>query len=296
VNPFKTGIFLTAASYILLSGCVKKETEKLRLKNITPEGGSSFSCTFDGVKHDFILDMPDNTENAPLVVILHGYGDSAEGMRNGIHFEEAANPLGYTVVYVSGAASKKDKTAASGWNSADFSDDNKDTEFLTALAEYLQKKYSLDKNRTYAAGFSNGACMIHTLAEKSDGTYSAFACVAGYMQESIWNSRKSSNVSFFQLTGENDDFVPKESDGTAETNPAPSIESVMEYRINSINADISESFELKGGSVLNKYKSPDTHDQVWELTVKGGSHSWYSEKYNGFDANELILEFFEAQK
>ncbi|MCR4795529.1 MAG: prolyl oligopeptidase family serine peptidase [Ruminococcus sp.] len=296
MNPFKKAVSLTAVSFFLLSGCVKKDTEKLQLKNVMLKGGGSFSCTFDGVKHDFILDMPDNTENAPLVIILHGYGDSAEGMRNGIHFEEAANPLGYAVVYVTGAASKKDRTAANGWNSAAFPDDNKDTEFLTALAEYLQKKYSLDKNRIYAAGFSNGACMMHTLAEKADDTFSALVCDAGYMQKSIWDSRKSSNVSFFQLTGEKDDFVPKDSDGTAETNPAPSIEKVMAYRISSINADISESCELKGGSVLNKYECSDTHKQVWELTVKGGSHSWYSEKYNGFDANELVLEFFEAQK
>ena len=290
----KTAFLLLAA--IVLSGCGQKKAEKLQLEGISCMGGNKYSCTFDGVKHDFIVDMPDNTKNAPLVVLLHGYGDSAEGFRNGIHFEEKANPLGYAVVYVTGASSARDNTSASGWNSPAAPNDNKDTEFLVSLAEYLQKEYSLDKNRTYAAGFSNGACMMHTLAEKADGTYSAFACVAGYMQPNIWDKRKGSDVSFFQLTGENDDFVPKESDGTAENNPAPSIEKVIEYRESSINADTSGSCEVGKGSVLNKYENSETHRQVWELTVKGGGHSWYSEKYNGFDATELILDFFETQK
>lgn len=291
----KTAAFLLFAA-IFLSGCEQKKAEKLRLQDISCIGGNKYSCTFDGVKHDFIADMPDNTENAPLVIMLHGYGDSAEGFRNSIRFEEKANPLGYAVVYVTGAPSPRDKTSANGWNSAAVPFDNKDTEFLVSLAEYLQKEYSLDKDRIYAAGFSNGACMMHTLAEKADDTFSALASVAGYMQKSIWDKRKGSDISFFQLTGENDDFVPKEWDGTAETNPAPSIEKVMEHRISSINADLSESHEVGNGSVLNIYENPKTHRQIRELTVKGGGHSWYSEKYNGFDTNELILDFFETQK
>jgi poly(3-hydroxybutyrate) depolymerase len=295
MKTIKTAAFLLAAA-IFLSGCGQKKAEKLRLKDISCTDGNKYSCTFDGVKHDFIVDMPDNTPNAPLVVMLHGYGDSAEGFRNSIRFEEKANPLGYAVVYVTGAPSPRDGTSANGWNSAAAQNDNKDTEFLVSLAEYLQKKYSLDKDRIYAAGFSNGACMMHTLAEKADDTFSALASVAGYMQKSIWDKRKGSDISFFQLTGENDDFVPKERDGTAETNPAPSIENVIEYRKSSINADTSSSCEVGKGSVLNIYENSETHRQVRELTVKGGGHSWYSEKYNGFDTNDLILDFFETQK
>jgi poly(3-hydroxybutyrate) depolymerase len=55
------------------------------------------------VKHSFIIDLPDNADNAPLVIMLHGYGSSAEDFRYSIQFEKAANPMGYAVVYVTGA-------------------------------------------------------------------------------------------------------------------------------------------------------------------------------------------------
>ncbi len=36
------------------------------------------ACSYDGVSHEFILYLPDQPEDAPLVLMLHGYGESAE--------------------------------------------------------------------------------------------------------------------------------------------------------------------------------------------------------------------------
>ena len=289
----KTSLLLPLTALVILTGCGQKNAPAQKLEDITRKGENCFSCTFDGVKHGFILDLPEHTDNAPLIVMLHGYGSSAEDFRTSVEFEKDANPMGYAVAYVTGAPAPDDKTSSTGWNSASEPDGNKDTDFLKALAKHLQKEYNFDKNRTYAVGFSNGAFMTHTLAMDAADTFSALVSVSGMMQENIWNRRSSSNsVSFFQITGENDDVVPKNSDGTAKYSKAPPIEDVMSYRANSDNAVITENISIGNGSVLTKYVNPDTNTQVWDLLVKNGGHSWFGKKINGFDTNELILDFF----
>lgn len=282
---------------VLPAGCGGREEPKPKIEDIVQTRGSTYTCTFDGVNHDMILDMPENTESAPLVVMLPGYGQSAEDFRSTVHFEENANPLGYAVVYVTGAPDPTDRTSSVCWNSTCNPKSNKDAEFLSALALYLQKEYSLDKDRLYAAGFSNGAFMTHTLAAEAGDTFSACVSVAGKMQQSIWDKRGSSgSVSFMQITGSKDDLIPKNSDGTAEYSPDPAIEDVMSYWADSNGAVFTEELGIGKRSVLKKYENPDTRKQVWDVTVREGRHSWYAEQLHGFDTNDLILEFFEAQK
>lgn len=279
----------------IVSGCGQKKAVAPKLEDITQKSENCYSCTFDGVKHSFIVDMPDNSDNAPLVLMLHGYGSSAEDFRTSVQFEKDANPLGYAVVYVTGAPDQNDVTSSTGWNSTDDPNGNRDTEFLVSLAEYLQEEYSLDKTKTYAVGFSNGAFMTHTLAMDASSTFSALVSVSGMMQTDIWDKRKSSsNVSFFQITGENDDVVPKNSDGSAKFAKAPPIEDVMAYWAESNGAELTEKSNIGNASVLTRYVNTDTHTQVWDLLVKNGGHSWCSKKINGFDTNDAVLDFFKA--
>ena len=276
------------------------ETEErviLELEDITSEEENIFTCTSDGVKHDFILCLPDVTENAPLVVMLHGYAGSAEGFKRDTAFDETATPAGYAVCYVTGAPNPNDSTSATGWNSYVDDTANDDVGFLIALAEYLKTEYNFDENRIYAVGFSNGAFMIHSLAMEAGDTYSGFVSVAGFMQQSVWETPNASNdISFFQITGEKDDVVPKNSDGSAKHSNAPAIEDVMEYWVSSNGLSLSETAEIgvDSESILNKYTSEDKKNQVWDLFVKNGRHSWPSTSLNEIDTNSLILEFFES--
>jgi hypothetical protein len=68
----------------------------------------------------------------------------------------------------------------------------------------------------------------------------------------------------------------------------------MSYWAESDGAELTEKINIGNASVLTRYVNTDTHAQVWDLLVKDGGHSWFTEKLNGFDTNELILEFFES--
>ena len=287
--------------YGLLSGCGSEKNRPQpalpELKDISLISDNRYSCTFDSLKHDFIVDLPDNAENAPLVLMLHGYGHTAESFRTSVQFEKTANPAGYAVAYVTSAADPEDRSSSTGWNAGAGTSQNRDTEFLKALARYLQKEYSLDRNRTYAAGFSNGGFMAHRLAAEAGDTFSALVSVAGIMTDSVWENRKNQNsVSFFQITGAKDDVVPKNSDGTAKYSKFPAIEDVMAYWTESNGAVLTEESDISKHAVLKKYENKDKNIQVWDLLVKNGGHEWPKENFSGFDTNALILEFFEAQK
>ena len=290
-------LFLLFFWLINPAGYAQDAEKPATLKDILQIKAGTFSCTFDGVKHSFILDLPEHVEGAPLVVMLPGYGNTAEAFRTEVHFEDEANAQGYAVAYVTGAPNLHDPTSSVGWNFESISRGNRDVEFLVSLADYLQENYFLDSRRIYAVGFSNGAFMIHRLAMEAGSTFSAFVSVAGSMSESIWNTRKEiSNVGLFQITGEKDPAVPKSSDGSAQYTDAPAIEDVMAYWVQSNGLQLLEASLIGNGSFLAKYGSGEKPQQVWNLTVKDGRHSWPSDRFAKIKTNEYILAFFEAQK
>lgn len=205
-----------------------------------------------------------------------------------------ANALGYAVVYVTGAPSPGDATSANGWNSGVGQSSNDDVGFLCGLVNYLCETYDFDSTRVYAVGFSNGAFMTHRLAIEANDTFAAVVSVAGMMPESVWEGRPSDcSVGVFQITGEKDDVVPKNSDGSANYSKAPAIEDVVAYYVDRNGLNVTDIDTVGKKSVLTKYKSFDSSKQVWNLWILDGRHSWPDEKITGVNMNQLILEYLE---
>ena len=270
--------------------------EQEALEDIAQVGEGHYTCAYNGIRHAFIVDLPEKVDGAPLILMLHGYGGSAESFRAETAFEKEANPLGYAVVYVTGAPNPDDKTSSNAWNSGIGSSPNRDVEFLIALANYLQQEYRLDKQRTVAVGYSNGAFMAHRLALEASSTFSAVVSVAGTVPASIWNERNEHvSVGLLQVTGEKDDVIPKHSDGSAGYAKEPAIEDVIEYYVTANGFEVQEVQNAGKKSVLTKYGSPASDRQVWHLLVKNGRHSWSGERVTGINTNRLILEYLGTQ-
>ena len=253
-----------------------------------------YICSYDGVKHDFIIDFPVNAEHAPLIIMLHGYGESAESFRIKTGFEKDATALGYAVVYVTGAPSPEDATSASGWNSGIALSGNKDVDFLCGLVNYLCDTYNLDSSHVFAVGFSNGAFMTHRLAMEADDTFTGIVSVAGMMPESVWENKVGGNISVFQITGEKDDVVPKNSDGSAKYAKAPAIEDVMDYYVENNGLTLMENETVGKKSTLTKYGADGTNTKVWNLFIPDGRHSWPDENITGININQIILQWCQT--
>ena len=280
---------------------IETEIEKivhsgLSLNSIELTEDGTGLAVYDGVKHEIIVNLPERTEGAPLVLMLHGYGESAAVFMKKTAFEQEANPLGYAVIYVTGAPSPEDKTSATGWNSGIGISSNKDVEFLCALVNELCNIYAFDRNRAFAVGFSNGAFMAHRLALEANDIFAAVVSVAGKMPENIWADKPGQcKIGILQITGEKDDVVPKNIDGSAKFSKAPAIEEVMKYYVEKNGLSLSATVNIGKKSILEKYTSSDTNKQVWNILIPDGRHSWPDEALVGFSTNKIIIEFLETE-
>lgn len=290
-------MFFTACSSKSTTTGVKKDHTQCSLDSLELTEDRTGQAVFEGKAHDFILYLPETVDNVPLIIMLHGYGESAEAFCQQTSFEKEANANGYAVVYITGAPTPEDSTSAAGWNSGIGISSNNDVDFLCAFVNDISKIYSIDRTRIYAVGFSNGAFMAHRLAVEANDVFAAVVSVAGMMPEKVWETKpEQCEIGVFQITGEKDDVVPKNSDGSAQYSKAPAIEEVMEYYVNTNGLSKGNTSTEGKKSILEKYVSPDSPKQVWNLFIPDGRHSWPEEKYVGFNVNQLIIDFLEAQK
>ncbi len=283
---------LLLAALLSLSGIARGEDFA---QSVEEQAAHLFSCAFQGVKHSFTVDLPEDPEGSPLILVLPGYGSTAEAFRSRTGLEKEANPRGYTVVYVTGARDGEDRTAAVGWNYEKADGGRDDAGFLCALADYVCARWGTDEARVYAVGFSNGAFMAHRLAVEGTG-FAAVVSVAGSMADSVWERRpERCRVSVLQITGEKDSVIPKHSDGSAKTAAGPAIEDVMEYYAAANRLEESETETVGKASRLTKYRAGASDREVWHLVVKDGRHSWSAGSVTGIDTNALILRFLDLQ-
>ena len=236
---------------------VTEEIVPEKLEDVSLIKDNQYSCSFDGISHDFFVELPAEPEGSPVIIMLHGYGNNAESFRLETGFHEVAVPEGYTVVYVTGAPDSAG--SGTGWNSGLGDSGNRDVDFLRALSNYISTEYNTDRSRVYAVGFSNGAFMTHRLVLEAGDTFAGVVSVAGMMPESTWESRTSAaGVSVFQITGEKDNVVPKNSDGSAKYSKAPAIEDVIDYYVQENGLALAETIDVGKASELKKYKADES--------------------------------------
>lgn len=285
---------------IMLCACTCTNTENNKENKIThvsksDVGKDNYICMFHDQERKFMLHLPDDYgENTPLLFMLHGYANNPESFALSTGMNKTADERGYVVVYPQGIADPSDVTSAAGWNSGIKDEGNDDVGFLVALADYLQKEYGLNKEATFAAGFSNGAFMMYRLACEAPDTFKGVASVAGFMPEKIWNEKKEkASVGILQINGTKDDVVPLKDSENSAYESRPTINQVIDYwkQANNLAQETEEILSDKATSTC--YYSDSNPNLVCYIEIEGGSHSWPEESFAGFKTNEVILDFFD---
>lgn len=255
--------------------------EKYDLADVAELSDIMYECTYAGEKHKFLVYLPENkTDDMPLIIMLHGYGSSPESFHSQTLMDKDACEKGYVVIYAG--------SAAAGWNGGMGDYERDDVGYLEAIARYAAEEFGCSSENVFAAGFSNGGIMIQRLASYSD-VFKAVACVAGMMSKAVWeNKKETADISILDIYGTKDEIL---------TSPlfAP-IEDVMQYWIDANRLTETEEVSLSDRSTLTKATSPSVSNEVWTVVIDKGGHSWPEEQLHGFNANPLILEFFESCK
>ena len=140
---------------------------------------------FEERMRDYIVYLPSNyssTSNAPLVLNLHGYGSYAEEEMTYTQMNLVADTAGFIAVYPN--------AIDNAWNSGvsdnpDFPTPNvNDVGFIDALIDTLNNHYSIDLEKIYACGMSNGDIMAYKLACQPGSRLAAVASVTGLLSTS----------------------------------------------------------------------------------------------------------------
>lgn len=127
-----------------------------------------------GVREFRIHRAPRPAGPQPLVVMLHGRGDSAPNLQSTTGWDAVADLEGFTVVYPQGSG--QPRTFDIGFGSEE---ETADVAFLRALVDEVPRRWPIDRSRIYVCGFSSGGMMAARMAAAMPERLGGVGIVAG---------------------------------------------------------------------------------------------------------------------
>lgn len=138
----------------------------------------------------------------PLVLLFHGLGDDAQAFATAVGFHKEWPEA--TVAYPRGEP-RSERRRMRGWQGFADRDEHRDIDFVDALLAELERRYRLDPDRLYVAGFSNGGHMTFNLLLQRPCRFAAFAPV-GAVAEYIASASVPRPVIYLFGRGEDPDL------------------------------------------------------------------------------------------
>jgi len=239
--------------------------------------------TVNGTQRSMLVYAPSGLENnRPLLISLHGMGQSAEYQQGMAKWEEVADTAKFVVVYPS--------TVGTTWDISGTSD----LDFIEAIINEMSNKYSIDLKRVYLSGFSMGGMMTYHAANNLADKIAAFAPVSGYMTEDHNSSRA---IPLIHTHGTADDVVPCEAGNSGSTGAFfPGCQAIAEGWADRNNCDatpVSTTPYPVGTSNTNVkkvWKNGDCDTEVALIKITGKGH-WHSNDPAGVHTTREIWNF-----
>lgn len=263
------------------------------------------SIMHDALQRDYILYVPEDYNDSvavPLVFNFHGLGSNAlEQMFYG-DFRPIADSVGFLVVHPEGT----EYNGVTHWNVGGFivGSTVDDVGFTSALIDSLLVDYSIDQERVYATGMSNGGFMSFLLACQLSDRIAAIASVTGSM---TWDTYDNCDPLMpkpvLQMHGTEDDVVPY--DGAIFMK---SIDDVLQYWVGHNNCSTTPiitdlpDLDPNDGSTVEYYVygGGDNGVRVEHYKILGGGHAWPGSPFGpagtnyDINASEEIWNFFSG--
>lgn len=145
----------------------------------------------------------------PLVLLLHGYAESADFVDGWFHFGDHADELGFLLAVPDGTV---DATGMRFWN-ADaaccdlYKSGIDDVAYLTAVLDDMAARFHVDPKRIYVAGHSNGAFMAHRMACNLADRIAAILAVSGNGPKVASTCNPAQPVAVLQVHGTLDTVI-----------------------------------------------------------------------------------------
>jgi polyhydroxybutyrate depolymerase len=135
--------------------------------------------TVDGIEREALVFLPSISSESkpPVIIAFHGHGGNMRFAARGMAFQNAWPEA--IVVYPQGLPTPGiilDREGQKpGWQNQAGQQQDRDLKFVDAILKTLREKYSIDENRIYATGFSNGGLFSYLLLSQRPDVFAAFA-------------------------------------------------------------------------------------------------------------------------
>ncbi len=265
-----------------------------------------------GALRTYLLHVPahyDTIRRAPLVIVLHGHGESAQNFERYTGMSAKADAEGFIAVYPQAQGDPSDwHTAIDGPRKRD------DIAFVREIINALEHTYRIDHRRIYAAGHSNGGIMTYRLASTLSDKLAAVGVTAGSigMVDSLGDTLRIAPpphpVSVIHFHGRADPSVPYA--GGPESDGPDNIVSVRNTIAFWIAADrcprapASRTVSADRNVIVESYAPCASGTGVTLYTIIDGVHRWPGDEvpwytFPGRDdsdvvATDIMWAFFAA--
>lgn len=239
-----------------------------------------------------VPDTPAPAEGLPVVFVFHGLGEDAETARRYTGFDGT----GAIVVYGTGLPSSQGRPS---WQGAPYSPagaTDADVAYVRQLLSRLAATYPVDRDRVYAAGFSNGGGFTALLACRAPEVFGRVAVVSGAYYDGVFTDCAERPVGLLDIHGTADETIGYgggERHGAHYRSPAEVV--AERARINGCGGRPREE-EAAPGVVWSHH--PECPVPAEAYRVEGGRHAWTGSPADtgspapaGF-ASYKVLEFF----
>ena len=320
VNMWRTLIFLFILSFFQ-AGCATS------LSKDHVEGGNTYKNAVDlrinGFRRTYLVHIPSGYKPEtplPLVVVIHGAFDTAEGMEKFSRFSQLADREGFMVLYPNGMGILG---FLQHWNAGHCcgkaaDDQVDDVGFVAATIADVCGRFKVDRDRIYMVGFSNGGMLTYRFAAERGDLLAAAAPMAasigGKPSEDLpeWRIPEPVRpIPVIVFHGLSDDDVSYEggvSRHRGGTRTYWSVEESVQFWVthNGCGPKVV-SKELNAGSVLLKsWVDCKDNAEVVLYLIRDWGHVWPGSYFTAaltegdplknFDAAEIIWDFFKSHR
>lgn len=210
----------------------------------------------------------------PLVLGLHGTSSSGAEFAEYRDFRPIADTANFIMVHPDGST----LLGVRFWNYGNvFGSTVDDVGFLEALIDTISAHYSINHNRVYCTGMSNGSFMAYYLACESD-RFAAIGTVAGSMSTNMYaDCNPSRPTPSIHIHGTDDDINPYEG-----TSNMVGIDAVNRFWVDQNNCDTVPIVSPLPDIIISDdatatqylYANGTDGNTVELFKVSGGGHSW----------------------
>ncbi len=247
---------------------------------------------YDGLDRTFILYIPasySDSEPVPLVFNFHGYTSDAMSQMFYGDFRSIADTANFIIVHPMGTIGADGQT----FFNAEWGAEVDDIGFSGALIDYVVDNYSINTDRIYSTGMSNGGFMSYTLACNLSDRFAAIASVTGSMTSIQQSNTCQPNrpIPVLEIHGTNDDVVPYNGNNWM----AP-IDDVILFWVDHNQCEeipsvtSIEDTDMTDNSTVEKYlyNNGDQGTTVELMKITGGGHTWPGSIFNVAGTNQDI--------